>query len=539
MAERVCTDCGQVFEQRSAMGRPRTLCYECKPDKNTPPQVVASIPGEPFTVDHFIAWASYVQLDDGGAWTPDPFFVDFVRDVFSGTKECWLIVPEGSGKTTSLAGLTLYCAEFRDASSIPWAASSRDQAELGYLQAEGMVENTPRLKSQFKCLPGYRRIRHKTNRSRIQVFAADDRTGDGVMPTFAVVDELHRHRNLRLYRTWRGKLNKRDGQICVISTAGEPGSEFEVARERMRQLPNQTRDRCYVRAEGNGAVLHEWAIPEKGDPTDLGLVLAANPSPRVTMETLTEKYNSPTFDLSHWTRLTANLATRDTRSAITEQEWLSAMTKDAIPAGSDVWLGMDVAWKWDTTAIVTAWESGDRVVLGPAVILTPPRDGSSLDPALIEDALVQLCDTYRVHTIVMDTSRAEQLSVWIRDVLGCDVVDRQQTNPLACMDYERFMSGLRTGQLFHSGDAGLTQHVMNAIARQLPEGKVRFDRPVQNRTGNTVQDLRVIDALTAAAMVNSQLMAGRDIIDKEPPRAIDLNDIPDEDEDDDTTPEPV
>ena len=533
-----CAECGNAFEQRSNMGRPRTLCYDCRPDKSAPPAPVEGVAGDPFTVDHFIAWASHVQLDDGEPWTPDPFFVEFVRDVFAGVKECWLIVPEGSGKTTSLAGLTLYSAEFRSGSSIPWAASSRDQAELGYLQAEGMVEGTPRLKAQFKCLPGYRRIRHKTNRSRIQVFAADDRTGDGVMPTFAVVDELHRHRNLRLYRTWRGKLAKRDGQICVISTAGEPGSEFEVAREKMRQLPNQTREMCFVRAEGNGAVLHEWAIPEKADPTDIDVVLAANPSPRVTRDTLLEKFNSPTFDLAHWTRLTANLATRDTRSAITELEWMAARTDDAIPVGSDVWLGMDVAWKWDTTAIVPAWESEDRVLLGAATVLTPPRDGSSLDPGAIEDALVEMTNRYRVHTIVMDTSRAEQLSMWIRDELGCDVVDRQQTNPLACMDYERFMSGLRTGQLFHSGDMALTQHVMNAIARQLPEGKVRFDRPVQNRTGNAVQDLRVIDALTAAAMVNSQLISGRDIINREPPRVINLNDVPDGDDDSPHT-EPV
>ena len=32
---------------------------------------------------------------------------------------------------------------------------------------------------------------------------------------------------MRLYRTWRGKLDKRGGQIVVISTAGEPGGEFE------------------------------------------------------------------------------------------------------------------------------------------------------------------------------------------------------------------------------------------------------------------------------------------------------------------------
>jgi phage terminase large subunit-like protein len=56
---------------------------------------------------------------------------------------------------------------------------------------------------------------------RLQVFAADDRTGDGIIPGgIALVDELHRHRDLRLYRVWVGKLVKRGAQIVTISTAG-------------------------------------------------------------------------------------------------------------------------------------------------------------------------------------------------------------------------------------------------------------------------------------------------------------------------------
>ena len=52
----------------------------------------------------------------------------------------------------------------------------------------------------------------------------------------AFIDELHRHRDLSLQRTWVGKIGKVKGaQVVVISTAGEPGGEFELARERIRQ----------------------------------------------------------------------------------------------------------------------------------------------------------------------------------------------------------------------------------------------------------------------------------------------------------------
>jgi hypothetical protein len=64
------------------------------------------------------------------------------------------------------------------------------------------------------------------------------------------------------------------------------------------------------------------------------------------------------------------------------------------------------------------------------------------------------------------------------------------------------------GWLKHSGDLGLTQHALNAIARVLPQGDARFDRPHTSRFG--VQTTRVVDALIAAAMAHS---AAADVVE--------------------------
>ena len=61
-------------------------------------------------------------------------------------------------------------------------------------------------------------------------------------------------------------------------------------------------------------------------------------------------------------------------------------------------------------------------------------------------------------------------------------------------------TGRSAAWLRHRGDPALSEHVLNAIARVLPYGDARFDRPAQNRRSSE-QDGRVIDALTAAAMV--------------------------------------
>jgi phage terminase large subunit-like protein len=138
-----------------------------------------------------------------------------VKDLFAGYPEAWLILPEGNGKTTFLGELALYYGDYTPSAMVPIAASSREQAEILYRQAAGIVQRSPELRSRFRAYDGYRRIKcHRTD-GRIQVFAADDRTGDGIIPGgLAIVEELHRHRDLRLYRTWRGKLGKRGAQLA-------------------------------------------------------------------------------------------------------------------------------------------------------------------------------------------------------------------------------------------------------------------------------------------------------------------------------------
>ena len=456
----------------------------------------------PFTVEHFCEWATGLTLDNGKKWIVDDYFGLFLEDYFAGIPECWLIVPEGNGKTTSLAGLGVYLLEYRDGAWISWAAAARDQAELGYRQAEGFILRSPTLRPIYKCLEGYRRIVNKINSRRMQIFAADDATGDGLIATDMFIDELHRHRSLALYRTWQGKTEKRDGQLATISIAGEPESEFEIAREHIRQqTPVIVREGSFLHCRSSALTLHEYAVPEDGDVMDPVVVKSANPSPRITQQSLAAKLASPTWNLAHWKRFRCNQPTRSDRSAITEIEWESANIGEDIPEGQHVDVGLDVAWKLDTTAAVPLWvRDPEWRQLGEARIFTPPRDGTSLHPDKVKIGLTELNERNPIDTVVMDMSRAEDLAAWISDELGVLVVDRAQQNPDHADDYDAFMAALRNGWLKHPGDAGLTRHALNAVARELPGGRIRFERPNPGRNKN--QERRVIDALTAAGMVH-------------------------------------
>jgi phage terminase large subunit-like protein len=463
------------------------------------------------TVPHFKKWASQHRLDNGKKVVLEKFQLDFVRDLFLGKPVNWFILPEGNAKTTLIALIAKYCLEFYFDAKIPVGASSRDQAGLTYDQLEGFIlrakdDGVPG-SDGFEMHPGYRTINYLPTRSELKVHAADAKTGDGVIPyPLALVDELHRHSDLRLYRTWRGKLDKRDAQIVVISTAGEPGSEFEQTRERIRQEAGATHKGTFVRAVTPTIVFHEWAVPEDGNAEDLTLVKAANPLKAVTVTKLRAKLEEPGMTLSHWKRFTCNISTRDVSSAISEAEWSNARTDEQIPEGVPVWVGLDLGWVYDTTAMVPLWKRDEGyLVLGPATILVPPRDGQQLDPHLVEDALQAIHARNPIHTVVMDVSfGANVIGSWIAENLGSTVISRGQTMPQQVEEYERFMEGLRTNLLHHSGDAGLTRHAMNAIARMNRLGATVFDRP--NPSRHSDQDRRVVDALDAAAMVNAQLM---------------------------------
>jgi phage terminase large subunit-like protein len=444
-------------------------------------------------------------LDTEEPWVLEPFQEKFAADLFSGFPECWLIVPEGNTKTTTLGGLALYHCEHKTSAFVPVAASAREQAEWTYRQAEGFILRTPRLEGLFKPQEGYRRIKYKPDGSRIQVFAADDRTGDGVIPTFALLDELHRHRDLRLYRTWRGKLLKRNGQLATISTAGEPGGEFEETRDRIRQTAAELeRDNTFVRAVSGTVVMHEYAVPEDGDVEDMDLVKAANPFSGVTVAALREKRDSPTMTIQHWRRFVCNLPTRSEFAAISEKEWFDAEVEDEIPPGEPVAVGIDLGWKWDTTAIVPLWLRDQQFRLfGHPKILVPPRDGTTTPGWKVEQALLELHERNPIRMVVMDMSAGGvPVAEWIEENIRPDeIIDRGQQNKDAAEDYHSFTDALREGWLKHSGDAEMNRHVLNAIARVLPQGDARFERPVQTRNSSE-QDRRVIDALVAAAMVH-------------------------------------
>jgi phage terminase large subunit-like protein len=465
-----------------------------------------------FTIDHFRRYAERLVLDTGECWPVQDFQLEIAESFFEEYREIWAIIPEGNAKTTLFAGIALYGADFARSPWIPIAASSREQAEIMFGQAQNFVENTPGLNKRFRVYEGYRKIKSLRNGGKgIKVYAADQGTADGIIPfPFALVDEGHRHKDLGLYRTWKGKLNKRRAKIGLISTAGEPGTDFETTRDAIRDAATvRRREGAYLRAEGGGVCLHEFKVPDIDQARDLEMVKSANPLPTVMIADLAEKIASPTLDYGEdWLRRTCNIASRSKFAAITDEEWDAAATDIEIPVGESVDVGLDIAWKHDCTGIVPLWvKSFSERFFGKPHILTPPRDGSMMESRLIKEAFEEINERNPIGIVVMDREKGETIAEWLMDELGVIVVDRGRTNEPASEDYERFMEGVRERWIKHDGDPTLRQHAMNAVAKNLNGDRKRFDRPSDSRRNPREQDRRVIDGLDAASMVHTVAVA--------------------------------
>jgi phage terminase large subunit-like protein len=474
---------------------------------------------KPFTIRHFEGWVKKLILDNGESVRLESFQRKFVEDVFAGRKVCWLIVPEGNGKTTLLAALGLYGLRFASEASIPIAASARDQARIMYRQMKGFVKRsgleTPDSDGLwFEAFDGYRQIQLRaagdTKRGevlgQIELYGADEGTADGVIPyPFAFLDELHRHKDLALHRTWTGKLGKRGAQLIVISTAGEPGHDFELTREKIRSDASEKfEDGAFGRYATDRVVLHEYALRSEDHIEDMAEVKAANPLKSITVSSLAAKRTDPTMTQRHWRRFTCNLATLDdgTDPFIESADWDALRDPElVIQTGEAVCVGGDGSRTWDTTVIATAAAHPDGLVLVEACVFSVRADiehhilhrGGRIDFDDVEQFILDRFDRFDVRQAAYDPRYLERSMDIVESRLPDSLVFPVEPNSKAMRDALQCMFNLAAeGKLRHTGDPVLAAHIANTGTERGLNNEIRRIRKIDGRLP--------IDAVPAMAL---------------------------------------
>lgn len=500
------------------------------------------------TLEHFAEFCRrFLTLDNGRPLELESFQRLVLADYFNGVSELLVLLPKKNGKTTLFAALALYHLIYTTDAACYIAASSRDQATIMFDQVKGFVRRRDThgqflpgavwLQERVKIQEGYRRIKSLNDEGVVQVLAADDDTADGLIPTLALVDELHRHKdNGALYGVLADGIGARDGQILTISTAGERmKSVLGRLRKKAMQLPGASRDGCYVHARSpNGMfALHEWSLRPEDDRDDIALVKRANPLASNTLEKLEARKASPTMTPSRWARFGCGVWMQGEDAAISGLDWSKRGRGDVeLDKGLELWIGLDVGWSHDTTAVVPFQVlEAPKLVMDPEedeprlagrgrfgvpTVLWPPRDGSRQPrQAIIHAILAFKQDGYRVRSVVFDRNAdTESIATDLETLHGLDVVEHSQDPaPMseACMGLAAAIG--EDGEIEHPEDDEFTAHILACKAKTTSGERWRFVPPTQNRgarkTGraDNPDEVEVIDAAIAAAIVHHVAMA--------------------------------
>lgn len=416
-----------------------------------------------------------LTTEDGQPLVVEDFEQRMLRDLFDGVRETVICIPKKNGKSTLLAALALFHLVTVPDCECVIVAASRDQAAIMLRQARGFVRRSPGL--QLRLEVKQREIVHKSHGGRVRVMASDVDTADGVIPTLALVDELHRHKSLDLVGVLRDGLGPRDGRMVTISTAaGSYDSPLGVIRKNAYAMPTLVRDGHYRYARSDGFAWHEWALEPDEDRDDYDLVKSVNPASWQTVEELKRRHASPSMTPGQWARFACGVWGLGGEPAFDVDAFRDLVEHDAMPEpGRKIAMGFDGARRRDGTGLVGVdLETGHLFVLGYWQKPADADDDWEVPEGEVDEVVDYAFDRWEVAALYGDPPYWESaLDRWAGKY-GTTKVVRWWTNRLRAMALalRAFRNDQVPGRMSHDGDARLVEHVGNS---ERHETKMRDD----------------------------------------------------------------
>jgi hypothetical protein len=497
---------------------------------------------DPDSLEHFAEFCRrFIVLDNGKPFELEPFQRTIVASYFAGVTEVLVLLPKKNGKTTLMAALALHHLIYRSDVECYIAASAEKQAKILYRQARGFIERkgpdgelvpqAAALQTKVVVKPGFLEIRSLRDGGFIQVLAGTAKFEDGLIPTLAIVDELHRHTDGgALYGVLADGLGARDGRLVSISTAGESmRSPLGRARARALKFPGVTRDGAYVhsRSPAGDFEMHEWSLRSSDNREDLQLVKTANPLEANTVRKLEIRKGSPFMTPSRWARFGAGVWMQGDDAAYSSVDWENHANPDLLvpKPGTAGYLGLDIGWRWDSTAIVfgepwdvewveidgeSGWWRWTKLRLAKPKVLRPPRNGNSLPRKDIIDAVLYFKNELGLEIlgVVFDrNAEGESVAQEIENDHGLEVIDHSQKGEVMAAASMGFGEALGQGRIEQPDDDEFTAHIL-ACKTQTVSGELwkiahpERDRGKRKRGQQDGEDTELIDAGQAAVMLH-------------------------------------
>lgn len=281
-----------------------------------------------------------------------------------------IVIPKKNGKSTLVAGLSLYeliCGG--DGSQIVLAAADKYQASIIFNEVCDMIERDPKLTKSLNVTRSKKLIRYKKTQSTLEPLSADVKKKEGLNPSVVVIDELHTQHDRRLWDTLKYATAARSSYLRVwLSTAGEFNPDALWSEQFQ-----------YMRDVRDGKVIDINTLPviyeatEEDDWKSEETWKKCNPSYGLTLnlrqfqEDFVDATRSPN-DEHIFKRYRLNLPTKTVNNWLPSTDW-TALADDSINVenaheltkGATVFAGLDLSLTHDFTALVVCIFTGETV----------------------------------------------------------------------------------------------------------------------------------------------------------------------------------
>jgi phage terminase large subunit-like protein len=456
-------------------------------------------PFDPLPWQQFILWNLY-------GW--------FREDGTRRFNYAYITVARKNGKTTLMAGCALAALFFdqEKAAEVYFAATKKDQAKIGFDEAQRMVSISPPLRKHLRA--GKHDIKAPTLSARCTYLSSERDTLDGLNIHFAGIDEYHAHPTDGVANVLRSGMQARRNPLhLTITTAGfnRESPCYEMQKTCKEILDGVKHD------DAQFALIYE--LDEDDDWTDSSTWIKANPSlgvalrPQLLESQLQQAINLggsrevefKTKHLNKW--VTAS------KTWIQDEIW-SANERQEDLMGRICWGGLDLASVSDMTALVMVYPDGEGYhVRGhyfmpsdtidnildrePSHIyrtfLDLPNfhvtDGNVTDYAAIRRLVSgvmnrpdgqevdgsSLMHSYQIEKIAFDRYNSTQIAIDLVDD-GVPLTPFGQGFVSMSSPTKQLEVLVRTGKVWHDGDPVLRWALGNVELKMDPAGNIKADK---------------------------------------------------------------
>jgi phage terminase large subunit-like protein len=239
------------------------------------------------------------------------------------------------------------------------AAADRKQAALVFDEAVRCITLSQSLGVHLKPVPSSRTITFQATSSFYRVISADARLAEGLNIHGLLFDELHAQRNRRLWSALRyGGAARDQPMLLAITTAGVDRNSicFEQRKYAERVLADWTVDPTFFPFIRAASPEDDWKSPavwRKANPS-FGITFSEEDFAAEAREAEAE----PT-KLNEFLRYRLNVWTQQDSRWIQPELWAACRAAVELAAGRECWVGVDLAWSQDTTAVVAIFPDAD------------------------------------------------------------------------------------------------------------------------------------------------------------------------------------